>query len=121
MVDTKKDPPISASAHLALNLVSQNVNNDKVNYKTRGTRLTKRKINGDLLSKKKILEKDGDVFDTLGCLPGELNLEEEKSIQPVKLCATGDYLVFTLDFLRLSKFPFFLMIDLIHSFLHYNL
>ena len=57
VVDTKKDPPISASAHLALNLVSQNVNNDKVNYKICGTRLPKRKINGDLLSKKKILEK----------------------------------------------------------------
>ena len=53
-------------------------------------KINKKKNKWDLLSKKKILEKDGDVFDTLGCLPGELNLEEDKSIQPVKLCATGD-------------------------------
>ena len=32
-------------------------------------KITKRKTNGDLLSKKKILEEYGD-FDTLGCFPG---------------------------------------------------
>ena len=42
--------------------------------------MTKIKTNGDLLSKKKILEEYGDVFDTLGCLPGELYLEVDKSI-----------------------------------------
>ena len=38
----------------------------------------------DLLSKKKILEEYGDVFDRLGCLPGELPIEIDKSIQPVQ-------------------------------------
>ena len=42
-------------------------------------KITKRKTNGDLLSKKKILEKYGD-FDTLGCFPGYLHLEVDKSI-----------------------------------------
>ena len=47
-------------------------------------KMTKIKTNGDLLSKKKILEEYGDVFDTLGCLPGELYLEVDKSIWPVQ-------------------------------------
>ena len=54
-VDTKKDPLISASACLALNLVTLNVNNDQeVNDIIHGIKITKRKTNGDLLSKKKI-------------------------------------------------------------------
>ena len=43
-------------------------------------KMTKIKANGDLLSKKKILEEYGDAFNTLGCLPGELHLEVDKSI-----------------------------------------
>ena len=38
----------------------------------------------DLLSKKKILEEYGDVFDTLSSLRQEPDLEAEKSIQPVQ-------------------------------------
>ena len=38
----------------------------------------------DLLSKKKILEEYGDVFDTLSSLRQEPDLEVEKSIQPVQ-------------------------------------
>ena len=59
--DTKKDPLISASASIALNLVTQNVNNDQI-Y---DIKITKRKTNGDLLSKKKTLEEYGDFIDTL--------------------------------------------------------
>ena len=79
MVDTKKGSLISASASLTLNLVILNVNNEKMN----GINITKRKTIGDLLSKKKILEEYGDDFGTLGCLPGELHLEVDKSIWPV--------------------------------------
>ena len=59
--DTKEDPLISASASIALNLVTQNVNNDQI-Y---DIKITKRKTNGDLLSKKKTLEEYGDFIDTL--------------------------------------------------------
>ena len=59
--DTKKDPLILASASIALNLVTQNVNNDQI-Y---DIKITKRKTNGDLLSKKKTLEEYGDFIDTL--------------------------------------------------------
>ena len=59
--DTKKDPLISASASIALNLVTQIVNNDQI-Y---DIKITKRKTNGDLLSKKKTLEEYGDFIDTL--------------------------------------------------------
>ena len=55
VVDTKKDPLISASAIVKLNLVTLNVNNDQVNDEIHGINITKRKKNGDLLSKKKIL------------------------------------------------------------------
>ena len=55
VVDTKKDPLISASAILKLNLVTLNVNNDQVNDEIHGINITKRKTNWDLLSKKKIL------------------------------------------------------------------
>ena len=58
-VDTKKDPLISASASVALNLVTLNVNNDQVNDQIQ------RKTNWDLLSKKKISEEYGDFVDTL--------------------------------------------------------
>lgn len=47
-------------------------------------KITKRKTNTNLLSKKKILEQYGDFFDTLGCLPGDLHLEVHKSIRPVQ-------------------------------------
>ena len=56
VADTKKDTPILISASLALNLVTMNVNNDQVNYEIHSIKITKRKTNGDLLSKKKILE-----------------------------------------------------------------
>ena len=69
MIDTKEDPLILASASVALNLATLNVNNDKVNKNIHRIKITKRKTNGDLLSKKKILEEYGDVFDTLGCSP----------------------------------------------------
>ena len=69
MIDTKEDPPILASASVALNLATLNVNNDKVNKNIHRIKITKRKTNGDLLSKKKIFEEYGDVFDTLGCSP----------------------------------------------------
>ena len=75
---------MSASASLALNLVTLNVNNDQVKEKMYGIKITKRKTNGDLLSKKKIYEEYGNVFDTFGSLPGELHLEVDKSIQPVQ-------------------------------------
>ena len=75
VVDTKKDPLISASASLALNLVTLNVNNDQVNDKIHDIKITKRKTNRDILSMKKILGEYGDVFDVFGCLPKELHLE----------------------------------------------
>ena len=84
VVDTKKDPLISASASLALNLVTLNVNNDQVNDEIHDIQITKTKTNVDLLSKRKILEECGDVFDTFGCLPGGLHLEVDKSIRPVQ-------------------------------------
>ena len=59
-----------------------NVSNEQVNDDIHCIKIPKRKTNGDLLSKKKILEEYGDVFDTLECLPGELHLEVHKSIQP---------------------------------------
>ena len=80
-IDTKKDPLKSASTSLALNLVTLNVSNEQVNDDIHCIKIPKRKTNGDLLSKKKILEEYGDVFDTLECLPGELHLEVHKSIQ----------------------------------------
>ena len=71
VANTKKDPLISASASLALNLVTLNVNNEQeVDDKIHGIKITKRKTNGDLLAKMKILEEYGGVFDTLGCIPG---------------------------------------------------
>ena len=79
VVDTKKDPLISASASLALNLVTLNVNNDQVNDKIHGIKITKRKTNRDLLSMKKILGEYGDVFDVFGCLPKKLHLEVDQS------------------------------------------
>ena len=82
VVDTKKDPLISASGSLALSLIA--LNNDQVNDEIHGIKITKRKTNGGLLSKKKILEEYGDVFDTIGCLPGELHLEVDKSIRSVQ-------------------------------------
>ena len=63
-VDTKKDPLISASASVALNLVTLNVNNDQVNDQIHDIKI-KRKTNWDLLSKKKISEEYGDFVDTL--------------------------------------------------------
>ena len=66
VVDTKNDPLILASASLALNLVTLNVDNDQVSDEIHDIKITKRKTNGDLLFKKKILEEYGDVFDTLG-------------------------------------------------------
>ena len=83
-VDTKNDPLKSASASLALNLVTLNVSSEQVNDDIHCIKIPKRKTNGDLLSKKKILEEYGDVFDTLECLPGELHLEVHKSIQKVQ-------------------------------------
>ena len=83
VVDTKKDPLISASASLALNLVTLNVNNDQVNDEIHDIKITK-KTNGDLLFKKKILEEYGDFFDTPGCLPGELHLKVDESMRPVQ-------------------------------------
>ena len=75
---------ISASASLALNLVTNNVNNDQVNDEIHDIKITKRKTYGGLLSKMKILEEYGDVFDTPGCLSWELHLEVDKNIQPVQ-------------------------------------
>ena len=63
-VDTNKDPLISASASVALNLVTLNVNNDQVNDQIHDIKI-KRKTNWDLLSKKKISEEYGDFVDTL--------------------------------------------------------
>ena len=74
-VDKKKDPLILASASLALNLVTLNVNNKQVNDEMHGIKITKSKTTGDLLSKKKILEEYRDVLDTPGFLSGELHLE----------------------------------------------
>ena len=79
VVDTKKDPVISASARLALNLITMNVNNDEVNDEIHGIKIIKGKTNGDLISKMKILEEYGNVFDTLGGFPGELHPEVESS------------------------------------------
>ena len=47
VVDTKKDSPISASASLALNLVTLNVNNNQVNDEIHDIKITKRKTNRD--------------------------------------------------------------------------
>ena len=84
VVDTKNDLLISASASLALNLVTLNEGKYQVNDEMHDIKITIRKTNGDLLSKKKILEEYGDVFDTLGCVPGELHLEVDKSIRLVQ-------------------------------------
>ena len=73
VVDTKKDPLISASGSLALNLVALNVGNDQVNDEIHDIKITKRNTNEDLLSKRKISEE-------YGCLHGELHLEVDKSI-----------------------------------------
>ena len=43
VVDTKKDPLLSAAASLALNLVMLNVNNDQVNDEIHDIKITKRK------------------------------------------------------------------------------
>ena len=83
VVDTKKDPLISASASLPLHLVTLNVKNDQVNDKIHDIKITKRKTNGNILPKMKTLQEYEDVFDTLGCLPGKLPLEVDKSIQPI--------------------------------------
>ena len=84
VVDTKKDPLISASASLPLHLVTLNVKNDQVNDKIHDMKITKRKTNGNILPKMKTLQEYEDVFDTLGCLPGKLPLVEvDKSIQPI--------------------------------------
>ena len=84
VVDTKKDPIISASSSLALNLVNLKVNNDWVNDNIYDIKTTKRKTNAHLLSNKEKLKKYGDVFDTFGFVPGKLHLEVEKSIQPLR-------------------------------------
>ena len=84
VIDTTKDPLISTSASLALDLVRLNVNNDQENDEIHGVKIAKRKTNRDLLSKKKILEEYGDVVETLGCFPGELHLEVDKRIRPVQ-------------------------------------
>ena len=84
VVDTKNYPLISALVGLPLNLVTLNINNDQVNDEIPDIKITKRKTNWDLLSKKKILEEYGDVFDIFGCLPGELHLEVDKGTRPVQ-------------------------------------
>ena len=84
VIDTTKDPLISTSASLALDLVRLNVNNDQENDEIHGVKIAKRKTNRDRLSKKKILEEYGDVVETLGCFPGELHLEVDKRIRPVQ-------------------------------------
>ena len=84
VVDTKKDLLISASVSLAQNFVTLNGSNDQVNDKIHNIKITNRKTNRDLLSKKKILEEYVEVFDTLGCLPGELHLKADRSIRPVQ-------------------------------------
>ena len=56
VVDTKKDPLISASASVALNLVTLNVNNEQVNDEIHGIKITRSKTNEDIVSKKKIFE-----------------------------------------------------------------
>ena len=76
---SKEQIPFLALASLALRLVTLNVNNDQRYDEIHGINITKRKTNGDLLFKKKILEECADVFDTLDCLPGELHLEVHKS------------------------------------------
>ena len=83
VAETKKDPLISASASLPLHLVTLNVKNDQVNDKIHDIKITKRKTNGNILPKMKTLQEYEDVFDTLGCLPGKLPLEVDKSIQPI--------------------------------------
>ena len=58
------------------------MNNDQVNGEIHDKiKIIKIKTNRDLLSKKKILEEYGDVFDILGCLPGGLHLEVDESVQ----------------------------------------
>ena len=46
-------------------------------------KITKRKTNGNILPKMKTLQEYEDVFDTLGCLPEQLPLEVNESIQPI--------------------------------------
>ena len=84
VVDTKNDPLISALVGLPLNLVTLNVNNDQINDEIPDIKITKRKTNWDLLSKKKILEEYGHVFDIFGCLAGKLHLEVDKGTRPVQ-------------------------------------
>ena len=56
MVDSKKEPLISASKSLTLNLIIVKVNNDQVNDEMYDIKETERKTNGDLLPKKKNIE-----------------------------------------------------------------
>ena len=61
------------------------MNNDQVNGEIHDNiKIIKIKTNRDLLSKKKILEEYADVFDTLGCLPGELHLQVDESVRQVQ-------------------------------------
>ena len=53
VVDTKKDPLISASASLALNVVTLNVNNDQVNDEIHDMKITKRKKMGIYFPRRK--------------------------------------------------------------------
>ena len=61
------------------------MNNDQVNGEIHDNiKIIKIKTNRDLLAKKKILEEYADVFDTLGCLPGELHLQVDESVRQVQ-------------------------------------
>ena len=80
----KKDPLILASAGLALILATLNVKNDWVNDEIHEKNTITRKTNRNLLSKTRILEAYGHVFDTFFGLPGGLPLEVDKSVQPAQ-------------------------------------
>ena len=61
------------------------MNNDQVNGEIHDNiKVIKIKTNRDQLSKKKTLEEYGDVFNTLGCFPGELRLQVDDSVRQVQ-------------------------------------
>jgi hypothetical protein len=75
IVETDRMPLLSAQASQQLKLITLNTKSDQVNsIETTCYQLTKDEI----------IEKYKDVFDTLGCLPGEYHIEMDKSRKPVQ-------------------------------------
>ena len=84
VVNTSKEPLISAETSLALNLVSLNRNEAKIDREIHNIGTNRQEVSESLLTKREIMKRYGDVFDTLGCLPGELHFQINKDVPPVQ-------------------------------------